>query len=217
MLNDFFKRPTGLYPTFKPYIEQAITYAEINNPLRLALFLANCSHETASFTKMRENMNYSPEGLVRVWPNKFKGKDGKPNAKAYELCKDRGLRAVNIGNYVYANRFGNGDFESGDGYAYRAGGLAGLTFKDNYLEFDKGWNMNLKFALLPHLIETPYYACMTAAYFWKTRDLNSKADTKSINVARKIWNGGSNGLVEVVSIYNRILPILEKDYGSRGN
>lgn len=96
---------------------------QLSDKLVFAHYLANALHESGEFTSLQENMNYSAQRLTQVWPSRFKTiKDAEPYAR----------NAEKLANYVYANRMGNGDSASGDGWKYRGGGVMQLTGKDMY-------------------------------------------------------------------------------------
>ena len=95
---------------------------DIVTPKRLAAFLAQTAHESAGFTAVRENLNYSAQGLMKTWPARF----NQTTAAAYARQPEK------IANKVYANRMGNGDEASGDGWRYRGRGLIQFTGKANY-------------------------------------------------------------------------------------
>ena len=113
-------------PLVVPQLPEAIELFQINTPLRLAHFLAQCSHESGDFKLTTENLNYSVKGLMSVFHKYF------PNeaiAKQYERQPEK------IANKVYASRMGNGSEQSGDGYKFRGRGYIQLTGKDNYKAF----------------------------------------------------------------------------------
>ena len=115
-----------------PYIDQwyealsvLLPDYEINTPNRIAAFIAQCAHESASFTALHENLNYRSETLSKVWPKKFPASIAEQYAHKPEA----------IANRAYASRMGNGDEASGDGWRYCGRGLIQLTGKDNYTAF----------------------------------------------------------------------------------
>lgn len=139
----------------------------ITTPARLAAFLAQALHESAQCRRLRENLNYSAEALLKTFPRHF-------DANLADECARQPKR---IANRVYANRLGNGDEASGDGWRYRGGGLFGLTFKDNYRACSLALNRNL--VGNPEWIETPEGACLSAAWYWATHGFNTLADEKT--------------------------------------
>ncbi|QDH49676.1 endolysin [Pantoea phage Kyle] len=115
----------------------ACAHYGITSNRAIAAFLANIGVETGGLTKLVENLNYSAQGLANTWPNRYREtlKDGtkRPNALAEKLARNPEA----IANNVYANRMGNGDEASGDGWKYRGHGPMQLTGKDNYLAYEK--------------------------------------------------------------------------------
>ena len=116
-----------------PYIDQwhnalsqLLPDYEINTPQRIAAFIAQCAHESGNFIFLSENLNYKAESLVKIFGKYFKDID---TAKAYEKKPEK------IANKIYADRMGNGNEASGDGYKYRGRGLIQLTGKTNYTWF----------------------------------------------------------------------------------
>jgi len=142
----------------------------IDSPQRIAAFIAQCSHESGHFEKLIENLNYSAKGLVMTWPKRF---------TTPELANKYARQPEMIANFVYANRLGNGDESSGDGWKYRGRGLIQLTGKYNYQAFANSIGMNLE-DVVGHL-ETKQGAVEAACFFWTNNKLNSYADVGDIN------------------------------------
>jgi putative chitinase len=159
----------------------------INTPERLAHFLGQCHHESGGFKFTTENTNYSDVGLKKRFNKYFKDKDISKYARNPEK----------IANVVYANRMGNGNEASGDGFRFRGRGYIQLTGKNNYKAFDKFVDDDI--VLNPDLVATKY-PLLTAAWFWDVNDLNEICD-KGVNkstifaVTKKV-NGGIKGLEE---------------------
>lgn len=181
---------------------------EINTQQRIAAFLAQTSHESAGYTMLEENLNYSDVTMAAVWPNRFavKNPDGKykldekgkkiPNAFAKALHRKPQL----IANTVYSNRMGNGTIESGDGWKHRGMGLKQLTGKDNHKRC--GDYLGVDFVANPELLLTPEYAARSAGWFWKTNKLNSFADAGDIKGMTKVINGGLIGYEQRQALYD---------------
>jgi putative chitinase len=112
---------------FYPHLVKYMQQYEINTPKRVRAFLAQAAHESWGFTSLIESTNYkSVESLMKTWPKRF------PTVKFTEPFVGQPLK---VANYVYANRMGNNDEASGDGYRYRGRGIFQLTGKDRYREF----------------------------------------------------------------------------------
>tara|TARA_R110000868_G_scaffold368731_2_gene631846 strand:+ start:572 stop:1177 length:606 start_codon:yes stop_codon:yes gene_type:complete len=158
---------------------------EINTALRLAHFLAQCGHESGNFKLTQENLNYSGKGLLATFPKYFDA----ATALVYERKPEK------IANVVYANRMGNGDKASGDGYKFRGRGFIQLTGHDNYAAFGKAIGEDI--LANPDLVATKY-ALASAAWFWNKNKINAIADGGATSevvakVTRKV-NGGVIGL-----------------------
>ena len=172
---------------------------KIDTVLRLSAFLAQCAHESGEFTVTQENLNYSADGLNKVFGKYFitAGRD----AKAYARQPEK------IANVVYANRMGNGDIASGDGWKYRGRGLIQTTGHDNYSAFAKSIGMTIEQVIA--YIQTKDGAVESACWFWTKNNLNALADASEITKMTKVINGGDNGLQDRIEHYNRILGILK--------
>lgn len=153
---------------------------------RQAGFLGQIAHETNGLSRLEENLYYSAGRLMAVWPNRF---PTEPIAQFYAHNPEA------LGNYVYANRFGNGDEASGDGYRYRGRGPLMLTFKDNYREASVALLGNERLVEYPdHVLWDNLTGASVAARYWYTRGCNDLADQQDWEeVTRKI-NGGRIGL-----------------------
>lgn len=159
----------------------------ITTPLRLAHFLAQCGHESGGFRAFSENLNYGAKGLLSIFPKYFKTIE---KAKAYERKPEK------IANLVYANRMGNGDEASGDGWKHRGRGALQTTGKSNYQDFAKFMNMP-EILTNPDLVATKY-PLASAAFFFKKNNLWSICDKGSseevVTLVTKKVNGGTIGL-----------------------
>lgn len=159
---------------------------QINTPLRLAHFLAQCGHESGGFKVVNENLNYGAQGLLNIFKKYF---PTEAKAKEYERKPEK------IANLVYGGRMGNGPEASGDGYKYRGRGYIQLTGKDNYVAFDKVVAEDI--TTTPDLVATKY-PLLSAAWFWNSRGLNTLADKGAtdadVTAITKKVNGGTIGL-----------------------
>ena len=158
---------------------------EINTVDRVAAFLAQCGHESADFTVLRENLNYSAKGLHATWPTRFISEDA---AVPYNRNPEA------IANKVYSSRLGNGDEASGDGWLYRGRGAIQLTGKANYKTFAESIGRTLEDTVA--YTETLEGAVESAAFFWNLNNLNTLADERNITAMTKKINGGTLGLEE---------------------
>lgn len=172
---------------------------DISTPERQACFLGQCAHESAGFTALSENLNYSASSLCRVWPKRFPTVTDGQN---YERNPQK------IANKVYANRMGNGDEESGEGWAYRGRGLIQLTGKTNYEACGEAIGVDL--VSNPDLVSTPEYAALTAGWFWDKNHLNKFADANDMEGLTKKINGGTHGIEDRVARTQLALDILSE-------
>lgn len=173
----------------------------IKSPLRLAHFLAQCHHESASFSATVENLNYSAASLLRV----FSGYFGQSE------CNGFAYRPEKIANRVYCNRNGNGNQASGDGYKYRGRGYIQLTGKRNYIDFGGFIGENL--VLNPELVATKY-PLMSAGYYFTKNNLwqlcDKGDDVDDVKAVTKAVNGGYNGLDERTRLFCQYMKILKE-------
>jgi len=165
----------------------------ITTPRRRAAFLAQCHHESAGFTRIEENLNYSTQGLIKTWPGDFDAK----NAGVYAHQPQK------IANRAYANRMGNGPEKSGDGWHFRGRGLIQITGRSNYSAFASFKGMSLDEVV--SYLETADGALESACWFWKTHGLNIFADSGSFREITHRINGGYNGEAEREALYHQYL------------
>lgn len=167
---------------------------EINTNIRLAAFLSQTGHESNGFTALSENLNYSADGLLKIFGKYFN----------IETAKMYARKPTMIANKVYANRMGNGSETSGDGWKYRGRGILQVTGKNNYTAFSK-WIDDLSVIDNPDIVSQPKYAILSAVWFWEINRLNRIADTENILLLTKRINGGTNGLAHRTELYNKIM------------
>ena len=178
----------GADGAFGPGTMKAATAFYKFSPVRAAHFFAQTAHETGGFKAFSENLNYSADGLNKIFPKYFKNAGRDANAFARNPEK--------IANVVYASRMGNGDIASGDGWKYRGRGALQLTGKANYEAFAKYLGNN-EVLENPDLVATKY-AFESAMFFFERNKLWAICD-KGINDAAileltKRINGGTHGL-----------------------
>ena len=169
---------------------------EINTPQRVAAFLAQCAHESGGFVFLKENLNYKAASLRKVFPKYF---PDDATAAAYANKPER------IANRVYANRMGNGDEASGDGWRYCGRGLIQLTGKDNYTFFAASLDIPVEEA--SEYLQTFEGAVQSACFFWEQNNLNKWADAGDILTLTKRINGGTIGLEDRIKHYEHALHI----------
>jgi len=173
---------------------------EINSPLRLAHFLAQCGHESGGFKLVQENLNYGAKGLMGIFKKYF---PDEATALAYERKPEK------IANVVYASRMGNGDKTSGDGWKFHGRGFIQLTGKDNYVAFGKSISEDL--STTPDLVATKY-ALLSAAWFFNKNGLHKLADGGATDAVvtsiTKRVNGGTIGLADRIKHFKEYHALL---------
>jgi putative chitinase len=172
----------------------------ITNPLRLAHFLAQCGHESAGFKAVSENLNYSADGLVKIFGKYF----NTSTASAYARQPEK------IASKVYANRMGNGDESSKEGYKFRGRGYIQLTGKSNYTGFTKFIGEDC--VANPDLVATKYPLASAAFFFdsnklWSICDLGSSDDV--VTKVTKRVNGGTIGLADRIKHFKEYYSLLK--------
>jgi len=173
---------------------------QINTPLRLAHFLAQCGHESGGFRLTKENLNYSAKGLMGIFKKYF---PTQALADAYARKPEK------IANKVYGSRMGNGPEASGDGAKYCGRGYIQLTGKDNYTAFGKSINENI--AANPQVVAEKY-ALLSAAWFFNKNGLHKLADGGSTDAVvtqiTKRVNGGTIGLADRIKHFKEYHVLL---------
>ena len=173
---------------------------EINTPLRLAHFLAQCGHESGGFKLTKENLNYSAKGLQDIFKKYF---PTEVKAKEYERKPEK------IANLVYGNRMGNGIESTGDGAKYCGRGYIQLTGKDNYTAF--GTAINEDIAANPQWVAEKY-ALLSAAWFFNKNKLHIIADEGAsdlvVTKVTKRVNGGIIGLPDRIKHFKEYHTLL---------
>jgi putative chitinase len=169
---------------------------KIDTPRKQAAFLGQCGHECGNFRIFEENLNYRAATLMKLWPKRF---------PTLEIANQYAGNPKKIANMVYANRMGNRDESSGDGYRFRGRGGIQLTGHSNY--FHAGQALGVDFVMDPDLVATPLYAMLTAGWFWSTHGCNELAEAANwVGLTKKI-NGGTIGLDDRVSHTNLALNV----------
>jgi putative chitinase len=183
-------------------IPDAVAKFNISNSLRLAHFLAQCAHESGGFKHVTENMNFSAEGLKKTFPTHFSASE----------CASFAHHPEKIGARAYANKNGNGDEASGDGFKYRGRGYIQLTGKANYTDFAKFIGEDV--VADPDLVATKYPLASAAFFFnnikknlWTTCDKG--ATDAVVKAVTLIVNGGTNGLPERIKLFNEFHALLK--------
>jgi len=169
----------------------------ILTPIQQASFIGQCGHECGQFKVLEENLNYRAETLIKIWPKRF---------PTLEFAKQYERQPRKIANSVYANRMGNRDEASGDGFRFRGRGAIQLTGHASYFHAGKACGQD--FVMEPDLVATPQYAAMTAGWFWDTHKLNQYADSRNYVLMTKKINGGTIGLDDRIKHIDMALAVL---------
>ena len=169
----------------KTFNEHSETFG-ITTKIRAAHFLGQIAWESSELNRTEENLNYSVDGLLRTFPKYF----NIVNASDYARKPEK------IANRAYANRYGNGNEQSGDGWKYRGRGLIQLTFKANYAAYEKSGYCNGKVTEHPEWLAQYPGALKSAMWYWKQNGCNALADNdNSVGVTKRI-NGGTSHLAQ---------------------
>lgn len=180
-------------------VEACLNMNGIADPIMIAHFLSQVAHESGLFKHVFENLNYSASGLLKTFPKYFDGK----TAQAYARNPKK------IANRVYANRMGNGDEDSGQGYLYRGRGYLHITGKRNYELFSKFIGEDC--VQVPDLVATKY-PMDSALWFFnnnKVWEHCKKSDYDSVVRVTRIINGGTNGLQDRLMKFKMFLNALK--------
>jgi putative chitinase len=183
------------HPVFLDYLPKY----NVDTEVRIAAFLSQTCVECTYWTKFVESLNYSANGLLTTFPKYFNA----TTAKQYERKPEK------IANHVYANRMGNGDEDSGDGWKFRGRGGIQCTGKYNYGECSE-WMFGFKEALWnnPDLLTKTDGVIMSALWYWTTHDLNASADKKDVVEMTKKINGGKHALALRQKLFDRCMKVL---------
>jgi putative chitinase len=172
----------------------------ITNNLRLAHFLAQCGHESGGFKAVSENLNYSADGLKKIFGKYFPGNLNESYARQPEKIASR----------VYASRMGNGDETTKEGFKFRGRGYIQLTGKSNYTNFTKFIGEDC--VSNPDLVATKY-PLASAAFFFNSNKLWSicdrGADDATVTAVTKRVNGGTNGLADRIKHFKEYYNLLK--------
>lgn len=189
--------PAGWAQALSPALERY----QINTRARLSSFLAQTAYESGQFNRVVESLNYkTPLRLMKVWPKRF---PDEASAIPYVGNESK------LANFVYANRLGNGDSASGDGFKFRGRGIIQITGRSNYAAAGQAIHIDLIQA--PDGLLTQASAALAAAWFWDSRGLNALADDKTddndledfTEITRRI-NGGTVGIKERLLAFNTV-------------
>lgn len=188
--------------TFFDALVRAMAEFHIKTPQEQARFLAQVGHETGNLSVFEENLNYSAERLTKVWPSRF---------PTIASTAGYARNPVALANKVYANRMGNRDEKSGDGWMFRGSGCIQLTGRDN--QYGCALYFDVPLDDIGDWLRTPEGAARSAGWYWMTRGLNNISDfdklSDLVNIGRHTQKiGDANGYEDRLAIYNRALAEL---------
>ncbi len=206
MTPDLLAAATGCRPeiaaTWAPAFSAAFDEFKFHNRPRRAMLVAQCAHESANFTRLRESLNYSAEALRRQWPHRFSLEEAyrvgrTPTQPANEMA---------IANIAYGGRMGNGDVASGDGWRFRGTGPIQLTGRDLYTR--AGAALYIDLVNNPDQLLDPFVGCRVSAWFFAVeKGLLPIADHGDVITCTKYINGGNIGLAARVAAYERAMRV----------
>ena len=176
-------------------LNQVFVKYDIGTPKRQAAFIGQCSVESANFTRLQENLNYSAERLTQVWPSRF---------PSVSIAQPYAHNPKALANFVYAGRLGN--LQDGDGWMYIGRGLIQITGRENYANCGSGIGVDI--IDNPERLLTPRYAALSAGWYWNRKQLNLLADSGDIETMTKRINGGLTGLNERIAKITKALQVL---------
>ena len=174
---------------------------QINTPLRLAHFLAQCGHESGGFRAVQENLNYSAKGLMGIFKKYF---------PTQALAEQYQRKPEAIASKVYGGRMGNGPEPTKEGFKFRGRGYIQLTGKDNYTAFGRAINEDM--TANPDKVAT-HYPLLSAAWFFNKNGLHKMADQGStdqvVTSITKRVNGGTIGLADRIKHFKEYYNLLK--------
>ena len=176
-------------------LNQVFVKYDIGTPKRQAAFIGQCSVESANFTRLQENLNYSAERLTQVWPSRF---------PSVSIAQPYAHNPKALANFVYAGRLGN--LQDGDGWMYIGRGLIQITGRENYANCGSGIGVDI--IDNPELLLTPRYAALSAGWFWNKKGLNALADSQEYGAMTRRINGGLTELDERIFKITEALRVL---------
>lgn len=191
-------RRTRVYAFVQPLNDAMMSWS-ISLPERATMFLAQIAHESQELNSLQESLYYStPERLMAVWPSRFRTlSEAQPYARNPEK----------LANKVYANRMGNGDEASGDGWKYHGRGLIMLTGRRNYERCALGIAQPID--LYPDLLTDPVHAADSAGWFWNMNGINALADEGDFLAVTMKINGGTTGLQDREKYWERAREVIQ--------
>ena len=190
-------RRLNIAPEWADPLTETFQRFGISTAVQQGAFIGQCGHECNNFRTLEENLNYKAATLMRLWPKRF---------PTQEIANEFAGNPRKIANKVYADRMGNRDEASGDGYRFRGRGALQLTGATNF--HHAGQALGMDFWADPDLVATPKYAALTAGWFWDTHKCNEAAQAQDWVKLTKIINGGTIGIEERLKHINQAVGVL---------
>lgn len=191
---------TAKADAFLAPLNAAMAEFDIDTPARQAAFIAQVGHESRQLSALEENLNYRPQALLDTFNTHSRVRFTPEMAEQYGRTADHPADQRMIANIAYANRGGNGDVESGDGWRYRGAGLIQLTFRDNHEACADHFGILRE--QIGAWLRTPEGASRSAARYWKTNGLNELADAGDfVRITIRI-NGSLRGQPERIALWD---------------
>jgi len=187
-------------------LEDILPEYGIDNESREAAFLSQCHYESGGFKVMKENLNYSAQGLNDIFAKYFR----RAGVDPYDYAR----KPEKIANIVYANRMDNGNAESGDGWKFRGRGYIQLTGRFNYTRFAENINKDIDDTIA--YLETVKGAVHSACWYWDEAGLNSFADRRDIVTVTRRINGGYHGLDSRIMLFNQVIDMMDAGHDDNG-
>ena len=194
-MNSLQLKELGINDKWEIPLNQVFVKYDLDTSKRQAAFIGQCAVESANFTRLQENLNYSAQRLTQVWPSRV------PNISMAEPYANNPEK---LADFVYAGRMGN--LQDGDGWKFHGRGLIQLTGRENYANCGSGIGVDL--IDNPDLLLTPKYAVLSAGWFFNKKGLNALADTQEYGAMTKRINGGLTGLDERIAKITKALQVL---------
>lgn len=199
---DELKRIAPLCPDAVAWARHLGTTAQIYDILdtehRLAMWTATIVHESNQLRDLEEDLSYSAQRIVEIWPARF---PGIAAARPFSRNPER------LANRAYANRMGNGPEESGEGWRYRGRGLIQITGRAMYERCGQGLAQPL--LEQPDLLLQPDLAALSAGWYWVANGCHAPADADDMRGVTEIVNGRLNGLEKRLDYLARARRVLE--------
>lgn len=194
--------PDIVAATYAPLLAETFGRFAIDSRKRTATFLAHVGHESRGLTATQESLYFSkPETVATLFRKYFDtNKDGAFSPEELAVAAQYTKNPQKLANKVYANRMGNGDEASGDGYRHRGMGLIQVTGKENQTACLTALGLD---PTKPEVLAAPSAAALSAGWFWDTRKLNELADADQFEAITRKINGGTNGMEDRLSRWAR--------------